>query len=146
MRAALIEESFRIFSLVTTRAVCPTLRRLGTLVSQEVPCAWTGVAVAATPEVGVDAAAAMVGVGEAGALVGVSAGNKVAVAVGGAGDGLESSAVFDARTASVMTSVALGTIVFSTRAGEAAFVAHPRRSMRIRITTRMAVTTDLNRL
>lgn len=105
MRAALIEASFRILSLVTTRAVCPTLSRLGTLVLQEVlpfDCpaavgvtvmvvatsveAAVGVAVtvgaaSVAAAVGVTVRAAAVGVGDAGAAVGVADAAAVPVSV-----------------------------------------------------------------
>jgi hypothetical protein len=86
MRVALIEASFRIFSLVTTRAVCPTLSRLGRLVLQEVlafgcPAA-VGVAVTVVAaSVGVTVRAAAVGVGDAGTAVGVADDAAVTISV-----------------------------------------------------------------
>ena len=95
----MIDALLRIFSLLTTRAVCPTLRRLGTLVVQDAVLDWAAVAVAGTI-VGVSAIA--VGVASVATIVGVGdAGTKVDVDVGGMGDGLEISAVFEAVTASV---------------------------------------------
>ena len=103
------------------------------------------VGVSAAKEVGVDVAAAIVGVGDGGALVGVSTGAEVGDTVGCAGDGLGTSGVFEAGAASVTTWVAPGTLVVSAGAVGEGVVAQPRRSMRIRIATRMAVTIDLNR-
>jgi hypothetical protein len=103
MRAALMEASDRIFNLVTIRAVCPTLSRLGTLVLQEVlsfDCpaavgvivvaasviaavgvAVTAVAASVAAAVGVAVRAAAVGVGDAGTAVGVADDSAVTVSV-----------------------------------------------------------------
>ena len=51
MRLALMDASVRILSLWSTRAVCPTLNRLGTLVLHAAVCA--GVAVASATGVAV---------------------------------------------------------------------------------------------
>jgi hypothetical protein len=145
MRVASIDGSLRIFSLASTRAVCPKLRRLGTLVLQDALSVGLELGVANPPgvavgvsaaEVGVGVAAPMVGVGDDEALVGVSDDGDVAVAVDSAVDGMG-----DRKVVSVVS----GAAIVSVGAGEGALIAHPRRSMSIRITTRMAVTTDLNR-
>ena len=153
-----MDASLRIFSLWTTRAVCPTLRRLGTLVLQDAFCAGVGVvgvavsgmvvgsSVVFDAGVGVEASVAAcsvdaeVDVGEGTTGVGVLDDSTV----GGASDGTMVSVASDVGAASVETgdeesvSVTFGT-------GVAAFVAHPRRSMRSRMSARITVTIVLNR-
>ena len=157
-----MDASLRMFSLWATRAVCPTLRRLGTLVLQDASCAVVGVAasgtivgssVATESGVGVEASvvdcsvAAEVDVSEATRGVGVLDDSTV----GGASDGATVSVASDVGAASVETgdkervSVTFGTAMTSVGAGAAAFVAHPRRSITSRINARITVTIVLNR-
>ena len=148
-----MDASLRILSLWTTRAVCPTLRRLGALVLQDALSAGVGVAasgtvvgvsVAGAAGVGVGASvvgcsvAAEVDVGEGAAVVGVLVGSTVC----GTGDGTMVSVASDARIASVETGDGDRVSVW---AGAAGFVAHPRRSIRIRMSARITVTIVLNR-
>jgi len=137
-----MDASFRMFSLFSTCAFCPTLRRLGTLVLQDALCTWVG---AGDTGVSVGASPATVGVE---ATVGGSVATEVGVAlgslVGGTGERVGTSVAFEAGEVT-MTSVGLDTKGFSVGDGGAAGVAQPRRSMRRRITTRTKVTIDLNR-
>ena len=154
----------RIFSLASTTAVCPTLKRLGTLVLQSVldgsagvSAAGVGVGVSADPAADVGVGATVVGVVVA-SVVGVSAepdvvdvgtavtvaasvGTEVGVSVGGRVADSTTDGIGDGT----MVSVATGGTAVAVDVEGAGFVAHPRRSMRIRITTRIKVTIDLNR-
>src|SRR5690349_21748494 len=168
-RDAVMEASLRILSRWVTRAVCSTLRRLGALVLQEVLSAGAGVpasgvvagvSAAGAAGVGVAASAAggsvaaAVGVGEAASVAGGSVAAAVGVkeaaavgvpvgsSVGRTTVGASVSVAPGARTASVET--ADGTSV-SVWAGAAGLAAHPRRSIRSRMSARMTVTIVLNR-
>lgn len=159
-----MDASLRMFSLWTTRAVCPTLRRLATLVLQDAFSAEVGVAasgivvgrsVAAEAGVGVEASvvacsvAAEVEVGEGTTGVGVLDDSTV----GGTTEGATVSLATDVGAGSVSVetgdeervSVTFGTAMDSVGAGVAAFVAHPRRSITSRINARITVTIVLNR-
>ena len=152
----------RIFSLASTTAVCPTLNRLGALVLQSVLCdgsgvaaAGVGVGVSADPAADVEVGATVVGVVvasavgvsaepddvEVGSTVAASVGTEVGVNVGGRVADSTTDGIGDGT----MVSVASGGTIVAVGVEGAGFVAHPRRSMRIRITTRMKVTIDLNR-
>jgi hypothetical protein len=123
------------------------LKRLGTGVLQDIPCS--------EPEAGV----AIAGVSVVGDSVGVEvaapssvAGVAVSPAVGVA-DGVSVSGVGEAEAASVSVWIAEGvsdavgavTAEFSVGAGAADMVAHPLRSIRIRMMTRTMTTINLNR-
>jgi hypothetical protein len=103
-----------------------------------------GVSVAGEAGVGVEASvvgcsfAAEVDVGEGAAVVGVLVGSTVC----GTSDGTRVSVASDARTASVETGDGDRVSVW---AGATAFVAHPRRSIKMRMSARMTVTMVLNR-
>ena len=162
-----MDPSVRILSLWTTRAVCPMLRRLGALVLQDALSPGVGVAasgaavgvssVAGEAGVGVEASvvggsvAAEVGVGEGASVVGGSVATDVDVgegaavvgsSVGGTGDGTMVSVASDARIASVATGDGARVSVW---AGASALVAHPRRSIKMRMSARITVTIVLNR-
>ena len=158
IRVASMDASLRIFSLWTTRALCPTLRRLGTLVLQAPFCAGVGVAASGTVVGGSVAAEAGVGVKDSvvaasvAAEVGVDEGTTVVgVVVGPTVDGIRVSVESDAGRVGVETggegrfSVAFGEAIVSAGARETTFAAHPRRSMRRRIARRITVTIVLNR-
>ena len=157
-----MDASLRIFSLRTTRAVCPILRRLGTLVLQDAFSAGVGVATSGTVVGG--SVAAEAGVAVAASVVAGSVAAEVEVGegttgvgvlddstVGGASDGTTVSVAPNVGAASVETgdeervSVTFGATMVSVGAGVAAFVAHPRRSITSRIAARMTVTIVLNR-
>ena len=153
----------RIFSLASTTAVCPTLKRLGALVLQSVLAGWpdvsaagVGVGVSAVPAADVAVGSTVVGVVVAsvvgvspefddivdvGWTVAASVGTEVGVNVGGSVADSTTDGIGDGA----LVSVASGGTTVAVGVEGAWFVAHPRRSMRIRITTRMKVTIDLNR-
>lgn len=152
----------RIFSLASTPAVCPTLKRLGALVLQSVLAGWpdvsaagVGVGVSADPAADVAVGSTVAGVVVT-SVVGVSEGPDDVVDVGwtvAASVGTEVAVNVEGRVADSTTdgigdgavvSVATGGTTVGVVAG-AEFVAHPRNSMRIRIATRIKVTIVLNR-
>ena len=152
----------RIFSLASTTAVCPTLKRLGALVLQSVLAGWpdvsaagVGVGVSAVPASDVAVGSTVVGVVVA-SVVGVSEGPDDVVDVGwtvAASVGTEVGVKVGGRVADstadgigdgTMVSVATGGTTVGVDAG-VGFVAHPRKSIRIRIATRIKVTINLNR-
>ena len=141
---ASIEASLRRFSLRSTRAVCPTLRRLGTLVEQDPVCDWAGVASCFGSTVGVAASGTTVA-GSVALEVGVAAGAPgVVLGFTAAGTGeavmIVSVAAGDGSVVSV-TSTATPCV----GAGAAGLVAHPRSSMSSRIAARRRATIVLNR-
>ena len=154
----------RIFSLASTTAVCPTLKRLGALVLQSELCGWPGVAatgvavgVSTDPAVDVEVGATVVGalvasvVGVSGEPDDVDVGSTVTVAasvgteVGVNVGGRVADSTTDGTADGALVSVASGGTTVAVGVEGAGFVAQPRRSMRIRITTRMKATIDLNR-
>lgn len=140
MIGEVMDGSLRMFRFLRTCAFCPTLRRLGALVLQEVFSALAG-----TVGVGVDDSVPVtaVGVGDsAGAGVEVcDSGTTVGVAldsvVGGMGEDVAEGTTVSAAIETAAVSIG------SVAGGDS--IAHPRRSIRIRIVTRIIVTINLNR-
>jgi hypothetical protein len=135
-----------MLSLWTTRAVCPTLRRLGALVLQDVLATGVGVAASGTV-VGVSSAGEAVGLGAS--VVGGSVAARVAVGDGAAVVGeLVGSAVWGSGDGTLVSVASAETgagkrVLVGT--GATVVVAHPRRSIRMRMSARMTVTIVLNR-